>query len=169
MVELNTLQDAVYSLVKRYASRQNTVLEAMGDLRPDLLLLAKGGGVVEELIQMTKLYSAVPQSGQWGKNKEWHYFIHGKGCQLIHNTTQEPLEWDAPDIESFDRSWFVNYLQWLSSQGVEDEYVAVIMSQLNSRNSILQDVIYNTLNQLQQLGILTSSNASNPNKLTLTQ
>jgi hypothetical protein len=164
---LNTFQTTVYSLVERYVARQTLVRDAMSDLRPDLLVVAKDKDSYEHLIQMTKLYSQVPQSGQWGNNKEWGYFIHGRGTRLTHAITQEPIEWDAPDIRTFDGFWFLNYLQWLLHQDTGDETISSVKSWLSNPGTSLQDLIFDILNQLVQKGLLVRSDPSNPNKYTL--
>ena len=43
-MELNQFQSAVYSLVKQYIERQNLTLQALNDLRPDLIVQARGRG-----------------------------------------------------------------------------------------------------------------------------
>jgi hypothetical protein len=164
---LTTFQAAVYSLIERYVVRQALVRDAMNDLRPDLLVVAGDKGSYEHLIQMTKRYSHVPQSGQWGNDKEWRYFIHGRGGRLTHTITQEPIEWDAPDIHTFDGFWFLNYLQWLLHQDTGDKNISAIKIRLSSNpETSLQDLIFDILNQLVQKGLLARPDPSNPNKYT---
>jgi hypothetical protein len=164
---LTTYQAAVYSLIERYVARQTLVRDAMSDLRPDLLVVAKDKESSEQGVQMTQLYSQVPQSGQWGNDKEWWYFIHGRGARLTHAITQEPIEWDAPDIRAFDGFWFLNYLQWLLHQDTNDKTISVVKSWLSNPGTSLQDLIFGILNQLVHKGLLVRSDPSNPNKYVL--
>ena len=166
-MELNDLQTAVYSLVRKYVARQELVRDALSELRPDLLMLAEGSISVEELIELAKRQAHVPQAGRWGKENEWSYFTHGKGCRLTHTITQEPIEWDAADVQSFDRFWFVNYLKWRLDQDREDESISVLRSWLDGREEKLQGLIFDVLNQLQVMGVTVHSNPLNRNRFAL--
>lgn len=162
---VNNVQATVHSLIRKYIERQEIVREALSELRPDLLLLSKAGISPQELIEAAKRHTHVPQTGRWGE--EWLYTIHGKGCRLIHTVTQEPLEWDAGDVKSFDRFWFVNHLNWLLSQNIDEAPLSELKSRLSGSKSDLQRLVFDALSQLEQIGLIVRSSPSNPNKYTL--
>jgi hypothetical protein len=166
-MELDDVHKAVYSLIKRYVDRQQLVRNAIHDLRPDLLIVVDGNTRLEELVQMTERHSGAPQSGQWGQLQEWSYFIHGRGCRLIHTTTREPIEWDAPDIRRFDRFWFMNYVTWLSSQIAKEEDIVRLTSWLDRSDGKPQDLVFGLVQHLWEIGMLTAYDPLNRNKFTL--
>jgi hypothetical protein len=105
------MRDIILNALAIFISRQQLVHEAMTELRPDLL--AAAADTREERlksIELAKIYGRVPQSGIW--RDEWDHFIHGLGCRLINLNTQELIEWDAPDVDSFEEDWFLTWLIW---------------------------------------------------------
>jgi len=56
----------------------------------------------------------LPQSGVWrnGENSEWRYFLHGSGCRLTNIQTGEPIDWDCPDVNKYDKWKFMFHLMW---------------------------------------------------------
>ena len=52
------------------------------------------------------------QRGTWGNDDKWEYFLHGGGCLLTNKETGEPINWDCPNIKSFDVFFFHNHLKW---------------------------------------------------------
>jgi hypothetical protein len=147
---LNSFQLAVYSLVIRFVERQQLVLAALSEIRPDLLDTAG-----QKAIRPTKEYIKLTQSGYWGKDREWRYFIHGRGCRLIHTATREPIEWNAPDLQRFDPYWFVNWVNWLRAQEVEDNHIRIINSQCKGKqDEDVRSFVFNVLDQLQKEGVL---------------
>lgn len=62
------------------------------------------------------------QAGLW--RAEWRYWAHGLGCRLVHQHTGEPLEWDAPELLSFDERWFWTHLEWRIGQTSKPDKVA---------------------------------------------
>lgn len=144
--QLNTTQSAVYTLVKIYVQRQQLVLDAMRDVRPDLL--------TETARKQQRLRSSLANSrGYWGMNKEWVYQIHGRGCDLTHTITQEPISWNDPDITNFDPNWFVNWLDWLISQP-NNENLSIIKAYLEECNCDLRGFIFDILKQLRDMRML---------------
>jgi hypothetical protein len=53
-----------------------------------------------------------PQRGTWGENDEWEYYLHGGGCLLTNKETGEPIDWDCPNLKSFDEFFFRTHLEW---------------------------------------------------------
>jgi hypothetical protein len=60
----------------------------------------------------------VQREGIWKDElgQEWNYFLHGRGCLLIHPETKEPIDWDCPNSKAFDDSFFYTHLDWQFSQ-----------------------------------------------------
>jgi hypothetical protein len=56
----------------------------------------------------------LPQEGIWYDNEqnEWIYFLHGNGCRLTNKKTGEPIDWDCPDVNSYDPYKFLFHLIW---------------------------------------------------------
>jgi len=56
----------------------------------------------------------LPQSGIWrdSENNEWRYFLHGSGCRLTNVNTGEPIDWDCPDVNKYDKWKFMFHLMW---------------------------------------------------------
>ena len=148
-VVLNDIQVAVHSLVSRFVQRQNLALAALSEIRPDLL--DRPG---EKPVRPTKEYMKSTQSGYWGDDNEWRYFIHGRGCRLVHTKTKEPIEWDGPDVQRFDPDWFVNWLDWLRTQRDKSEAIRLIEARCQEDHESVQILIFNVLDQLQQAGVL---------------
>ena len=143
---MNGIQSAVHSLASSFVQRQNFALAALREIRPDLL--------DENRIRPTKEYIKSTQSGYWGEDKEWRYFIHGRGCRLIHRVTGEPIEWDAPEVQRFDPYWFVNWLDWLLAQEDRSEAIRIIETQCKEHSEDVKTLVFNVLDQLQQAGVL---------------
>ncbi|MBI4761338.1 MAG: DUF6896 domain-containing protein [Chloroflexota bacterium] len=57
---------------------------------------------------------ALPQSGFWrdSENNEWRYFLHGSGCRLTNIKTGEPIDWDCPDVNRYEKWKFMFHLLW---------------------------------------------------------
>jgi hypothetical protein len=165
MEQLNPVQTALYQAIKRFVQRQSLVLEALKDLRPDLVMETADEGTPQEQAEMRKTYIRQPSTGYWGKNREWEYLLHGSGCRLVNVATKENIQWDVGDLHRFDRFWFVNYLEWLLDSDVVDKDVSRIRGwlekQLETRTETkpsygpLQDIIFPILEELRELGILS--------------
>jgi len=80
---------------------------------------------VKKLFQVAKRASErnLSQSGVWrdNENNEWRYFLHGGSCRLTNIKTGEPIDWNCPDVNSYDRHKFFDHLEWqmTSSERVE--------------------------------------------------
>ena len=80
---------------------------------------------VQELFQVAKRVSErnLSQSGIWQdyENNEWQYFLHGGGCRLTNRKTGEPIDWDCPDVNSYDKYKFLHHLEWQLSSSERAE------------------------------------------------
>ena len=167
-MELNIVQSAMCRLIKRYTEQQYIVLEVISELRADLLSRDQEQLSAEEFVDITKQYSHVPQTGQWGKNKEWLYFFHGNGCRLTHSETGECLDWDASDPRVFDLYAFARWIGWLVLQDVENEDVSTIKSATDVADQrTLEKFVSDTLGELLSLMRLTYAKGSAFNKYML--
>lgn len=129
----------IYHVLKRFVSRQLLVLEVLTNLRPDIVAYENSSDIViEELLPMLEQYKHAAFSGTW---KDWDYYIHGRGCRLTHRGTDEPIEWDLPDLEVFDKHWFVNYLNWYAQRG-------------SSFQNLTREQVFATLESLADKGLI---------------
>ena len=106
-----SVQAAVLTLLQRYVARQQLAADAMQHLRPDLWFQAHQkewtAALLVELKALQTQVAGIPQKGYWGEHDEWEYFFHGGGCRLVHTSTGEPIDWDAPNIRRFDKFRFL--------------------------------------------------------------
>jgi hypothetical protein len=125
------------NLMCYFIERQRIVCLAMLDLDPYAL---KAGGDTLFGIAISPYIDASANfrsenRGIW-KN-EWKYRLHGIGCELVNIHTGEPLEWDAPDPDSFEFSWFWEHLGWRLKQDLSDPVVLLLsQSQFFSNDEI---------------------------------
>lgn len=124
------LLDAIHYFIER----QGLVAQAIEDLGLDIQEMDKYDSLAwlandavkkiykalseeEKKIVDKSVQRNLPQSGIWkDKNgKQWEYFLHGRGCALTNRETGEPLDWDVPNLHSFNLSRFFYYLTWLFS------------------------------------------------------
>jgi hypothetical protein len=133
--------------ISLFIERQMVVLEIMQQMRPDLLALA-GATDAESVLAgfaLSEKHGSVPQKGIWThENQEWEYFFHGLGCRLIHMDSGEPIEWDAPDVSSFDKEWFLNWYRWylthnLSDDSADDEHWSTLFDEFVRTGKIMAD------------------------------
>jgi uncharacterized protein DUF6896 len=148
-VAMNLTQSSVLSVLTLFVKRQELVSDALSAIRPDLM-----AGWAEKRDRPTKEYIKNTQNGFWGKDKKWKYFIHGRGCRLVHTVTNEPIEWDAPELRRFDPYWFANWVEWLLAQETESEQIRIIKAQLIDQQEDLRTFLFNVLDKLQQAGAL---------------
>ena len=165
-MELSITQRAIYLSVKQFVLRQQIVQHAMLDIRPDLLEIAETGKLDSALLVKVKHYMSVPQQGLWVGDPEWQYYIHGRGCKLINVITQEPLNWDPPDVLTFDKYWFIDYLRWLGNSNTDTadfiDVIKEITALIEGEQQILQ-----LIEELTTIGLLRIRNPENPNKITV--
>jgi hypothetical protein len=151
MVELDPLQTAIHKLATRFSRRQVYVRDALADLRPDRLAFHDREVSGDALVGIMKDYLHVPASGTWGA---WKYMLHGSGCLLVHLTTGEPIEWDPPDLLTFDRFWLANWSAWYLEQPDSEDVYLTLMEELEGKTATINDLVFPTLNQLTKMGVL---------------
>jgi hypothetical protein len=173
IMRLTTLQSAMYSLIWEYVDRQQIALQALNQLRPDLIFFShrtaaddenEDEAFLQEFIRLNRLYTNVPYNGEW---EEWEYVIHGMGIRLIHTVTKQPIEWDAPNVLCFDRYWLVNYLEWYTAFDVEDEALRIIHDAYRNYQGRFRDFTFDIIDQLQRIGVLLRPKSDNWNKFVI--
>lgn len=105
-----SLEVSVLNLIKRFVQRQQVTLDAFRALRPAIVDAEHITCDEPKLIEILTQYMDDPWQGHW---HEWSYYFQGAGCRLINGETAEIIEWEAADLNTFDRYWFVNWLEWL--------------------------------------------------------
>ena len=105
----------LYTVLLLFVQRQRIVYDLLKELRPDLFLDFYRTPE-KEFFAAREKYFRTPRQGAWGQDEVWEFFIHGKGCRIIHLVTQERIEWDTPDPLVFDRHWFTNYINWFKER-----------------------------------------------------
>jgi len=101
--------------------------------------------------QMKKLFQLalrsserkLPQSGIWvdRESNEWIYFLHGKGCRLVNVKTGEPIDWDCPDINEYDRWKFMFHLMWqISSSERAEKLISTHNWVSNSLEPLMEEI-----------------------------
>jgi hypothetical protein len=148
---MNSIQSAIYDLLKQFVAKQNLTSEVMEKLHPDLMLKSDPQISMEEIYKFIQQYSNIPYTGKY---QQWNYWFHGIGCKLIHQLTNEPIEWDAPDTRVFDFYWFVNWLQWYLNWNDMDKLSIIIRMELNEHTIIFQEFIYSVLEQLKEMNLV---------------
>ena len=76
----------------------------------------------------------LPQRGIWhdSEQNEWEYYLHGGGCKLTNVETGEPINWDAPNVNSFTQMFFERHLLWQVSypyRSIKLGYLCSVMLQ----------------------------------------
>jgi len=152
--EAASLEVAVLNLVKRYIARQEITLEAFRALRPAIVDADHIDCDEEKLIDILTHYMNDPWQGHW---QEWSYYFKGAGCRLISGKTAEIIEWDAVGINTFDRYWFVNWLEWLWMFHPEDRDLYLFRDFFNRRPNRydLYEIIFPMLRVLNVEGYIT--------------
>jgi hypothetical protein len=140
------IKEELRNALAYFIERQKLVAQAMSELGLDLNEVAefksaawssrpKSNPVINleeiqdsytrKLYQVAKRASErnLSQIGVWQdvEKNEWRYFLHGGGCRLTNLATGEPIDWDCPDTNSYDRYKFFYHLEWqmTSSERVE--------------------------------------------------
>lgn len=126
MDRLNEIQLNILSLAKKFIQRQSIVLDAMRELRPDLVMRYYDKiGTPVQWAELKSKHAGIAQSGHWGKNSEWEYLLHGPGCRLTNIETSEVIEWDVGDLKKFNVDWFISYLQSLFKQEIDNDLLSI--------------------------------------------
>jgi hypothetical protein len=101
---------------------------------------------VQVLFQVAKraLEKNLSQSGIWRdhENNEWQYFLHGGGCRLTNRKTGEPIDWDCPDVNSYDKYKFLHHLEWqLSSSERADKLTISRRLEKTELESLINEIV----------------------------
>ncbi len=156
MDDLNPIQQAIYNLIQRFVGRQKIVLEAMLDYYYEPDMWRDGAPRAWSIIH--KQYGLKSPLGIWEKDGEkWEYFLHGAGCRLTNLQTHEYLNWDAPNLQRFDRSWFLDWMHWYINdpdhvKGGED-----VFNNFPPDREDLRKFVYEILSQIEQAGLIMRS------------
>jgi hypothetical protein len=131
--------------IQAFIDRQPIVYRALSHLRPDLLMIAEAQSRETKLecIRLMENYRDVPSTGIWidSEGENWDYFVHGLGCRLISLVDGEPLEWDAPDVNSFEDEWFLNWAAWRIKHTEPSSGIDIEVIKLDMKKLIEQDII----------------------------
>jgi hypothetical protein len=134
MADRDAVKYAMYALVYRFVERLRLVYDAISELRPDFLWF--GNPDTNQWLHLHNQYRHVPDAGHWYKDGAWwQYTTRGYGCQLTHEISGEPLEWDAPNPQVFDSYWFINWLEWLLAQDDDDDDVELVRLAFAEQNT----------------------------------
>ena len=162
---LDSGQAAFLILVRRFVERQKLVYQVMEEIRPDKLMFVRmyeqhQGKPTEEdfsaYSEYAKWFVETPQGGWWG---EWVYFFHGAGCRLMNILTGEPIDWEAPDVDRFDRFFFSDYLKWAFKRNAADPVVAEVHARYLLNNGKVKHFVHTQLEHLASAGYLSKDDA----------
>jgi len=157
--DIQAIEMAVLRLVQRFVDRQSIPFEAIKALRPALIEATHIRLDQQKLASILTRYIDEPWQGQW---QEWIYSFQGAGCRLIHDETREIIEWEICDLNTFDRYWFVNWIEWLFIFHPNDQDLALLTVYYQQRPHRygLYDVLFPMLRLLRDEGHLTHDNKS---------
>jgi hypothetical protein len=146
---LNAIQAAVLELLHYYIERQTVARDVLLARRPDLLAAAEDDPDTEAL---TAEFDGAPLYGRMGP---WQYSIHGTTITLSNTRTGEPIDWEPPDLNQFDRSAFAIYVGWFLKVDPDNLYGQRIREYLAFTHMGVQAFVYQTLEQFHQSGLLS--------------
>lgn len=109
MGSMSNEQTEVYRLVAEFVTRQELAYQVLRRFRPNLV--PEPG---ERPPRLTREQATATQCGRWG---EWRYGIHGSGCEMVHEATGEPIQWNSPDVRRFDPHWLIDWVTWCAARG----------------------------------------------------
>lgn len=130
-------------LITHYlARRRETVIEALIDMRPDLIVLENLTHIFiisdlsAKIADFVKRYnsSQVHFKGKW--RHDWSYQLHGTGCELRNDITNELFDWDMSDPMVFTKTEFEQHVQWRCKQDNQDKFVKAYLDWINNGHSI---------------------------------
>ena len=155
----SVVKQALYRHLLIFIERQQLVAHAMRDLGLNLDAVGQHGAlawgwlaeVPDETRQawLAELRAQEPlslllhtpsqrvaQQGVWydPTGTAWDYYLHGCGCRLKHQMSGEPLDWDCPDVQSFDPYFFNEYVDWLVRQSGRDVDTEMLRRWLDQQN-----------------------------------
>lgn len=124
---------AALRLIQHYWQRQQLVVDALLDLRPDIIKRRAEEPYTDPLIsaRLKSLFEnqrldfkkgAFLQKGVW--LNEWDYEIRNVRCSLTHKSTGEMLTWAASDPALVERGGFMSHLNWRLQHESQDADVA---------------------------------------------
>src|SRR5574341_366176 len=90
----------LYEAIAHFYGRQQLVIRAILDL-----------GIEPDTMRGVSAWQGkADQRGIWAR--EWRFFFHGGGCELTHQATGEPINWEGPDPAAFSIPSFTRHLEW---------------------------------------------------------
>lgn len=102
--------------ISYYIERQKIVAQALTDLGFDIHTSRDQNEkqARKEIEKWLAHVGEISHRGIWvdNDNNEWEYYVHGGGCRLINVNTREPIEWDVPNLDTFDPFFFHDNLFW---------------------------------------------------------
>lgn len=146
------VKQELYQAIAHFIERQHLVAQAMLDMGLDLEEVGKYGAIAwfstggtrldefdrlfrslsspseREMVDVGRRAEArnLSSTGTWKDHNgyEWDYFLHGGGCRLTNTRTGESVDWDCPNVRSFDPFSFIRHLEWqLSSPNRKDKLI----------------------------------------------
>lgn len=105
----------LFSLVN-HRQRQEFVLTCVQQLGGDVSLISKLGN---------SGHPNIPGNGIVPHHKDWKFYFHGIGCELINTITGEEIDVDFFDYTAdwFDENFYLHYLESLKTPAVWEERV----------------------------------------------
>lgn len=91
----------LYEALTHFVGRQQMVVRAVVEQGVSIEDLARG---------VAAWHDQTPQVGTWGA--DWEFFFHGGGCELRHQHSGEPIDWNGPDPLAFGSLAFIHHLEW---------------------------------------------------------
>jgi len=137
--ELQLLKNELLEAIRCFVKRQELVAQALREFGLDftaMYILGAGGWTLgaegaKQLIEVSpnnlgdrfsdglkrmieNNTPRVNQKGTWQDNngEMWKYHLHGGGCLLTNEATEEQINWDCPSIIHFDVYKFCFHLKW---------------------------------------------------------
>jgi len=153
--DIHSLEVSIFNLIQRFIERQQVTFEAFKALRPAIIEAEHINCDEEKLIKILNMYMDEPWKGHW---QEWSYHFQGAGCRLISSKTSEIIEWEASDVNTFDRYWFVNWLEWLWMFHPHDDGLVMLKDFFSYRPNRydLYEIIFPMLKVLAMEGYITN-------------
>jgi hypothetical protein len=155
------------ALLRAYVNRQHLVLQAVQELRPHRLrlaiLLQDPSAPTSEIARLAETPESTTERGYWGSNNQWRYAFHGRGCRITHTASGETIDWDMPDVLTFDVYFFTRWLRWAASNRHDAALLAEALPLEQPEQATLEAI----LGELTNRGILRPVSGSAGTKYTL--
>jgi hypothetical protein len=128
----DTVVQAIQNLIATYKERQQIVIAAMVELRPDIIKLRSDERFLDSEVA-ARLHTLITNSesefrgwsftkGTWG-NDSWDYDLGYTRLTIINKITAEPLTWAASDPAAVEIDGFRRHLQWRINNQPDDENI----------------------------------------------